>query len=440
MSETPDLRTAAQAVLDANRREGYTAPAPHLYPHQWLWDSCFIAIGLRHYDTARAKQEIESLLAAQWHDGMVPHMVFAPDFEYQADRMAWHSAGNPASPDHIATSGITQPPLLAEAVSRIGSKLPRAERIDWYRVIVPKVVRYHQWLYSARDPFMTGLVSCVHPWETGFDNTPAWMEIQRSRRLPVWLQVMAHIGLVGQFERFRRDTREIPADQRYETADALASFAAQRRLRALRYNDAAMLARGPFNVQDAAFNAMLIRNNALLLKLASAAGVTVPPGLRASFTQAKSAFQDLYDESTGHYFPRDLSTGNLVPAASIASLLALYSGSVSKERAAALVKMIEDEHAFGPDFPLPSVPVNSPYFNPKRYWQGPTWLNTNWLVADGLRRYGYREYAAALAEISLELTSKHGFYEYYHPYDGKPLGAQGFSWTAALTIDFMHTQ
>ena len=64
----------AIAVLKANDRGLYTIPAENLYPHQWLWDSCFIAIGQRHYDVERAKMEILSLLRAQWRNGMVPHI------------------------------------------------------------------------------------------------------------------------------------------------------------------------------------------------------------------------------------------------------------------------------------------------------------------------------------------------------------------------------
>jgi len=58
----PDVRTElvgrAQAVLAANRRGDWTCPSASLYPHQWLWDSCFVAIGLARYDPARAAGEL----------------------------------------------------------------------------------------------------------------------------------------------------------------------------------------------------------------------------------------------------------------------------------------------------------------------------------------------------------------------------------------------
>ena len=54
------LLEAAEAVLLENDRGTYTQPAKDLYPHQWLWDSCFTAIGLRHFDVERAQTELKS--------------------------------------------------------------------------------------------------------------------------------------------------------------------------------------------------------------------------------------------------------------------------------------------------------------------------------------------------------------------------------------------
>jgi hypothetical protein len=57
-----ELLEEAKKVLKANDHGSFTVPAGDLYPHQWLWDSCFVAIGLRHIDVKRAKAELTSLL------------------------------------------------------------------------------------------------------------------------------------------------------------------------------------------------------------------------------------------------------------------------------------------------------------------------------------------------------------------------------------------
>ncbi len=60
------LRAAAIRVLLGNWTGTATVPSRSLYPHQWSWDSAFIAIGLRHLSPRRAQRDLESLLGAQW--------------------------------------------------------------------------------------------------------------------------------------------------------------------------------------------------------------------------------------------------------------------------------------------------------------------------------------------------------------------------------------
>jgi glycogen debranching enzyme len=116
----------------------------------------------------------------------------------------------------------------------------------------------------------------------------------------------------------------------------------------------------------------------------------------------------------------------------------LYSGAISKERAARLVDILKKRRRFALDWPIPSVPLSSPYFDAYKYWQGPTWINTNWLVIQGLKRYGYDDLAELLTNRSIELVSKSGPSEYFSPLNGDPAGAENFSWTAALTIDLIN--
>ena len=73
-----ELRAIAEAVLRGNDNGRYTVPSRATYPHQWNWDSAFIAIGRSWYDQARAEQELRSLFAAQWANGKVPSIVFNP--------------------------------------------------------------------------------------------------------------------------------------------------------------------------------------------------------------------------------------------------------------------------------------------------------------------------------------------------------------------------
>lgn len=436
--ESRDLAAEARDVLDANDRGHYTMPGPHLYPHQWLWDSCFIAIGMRHYDLERAKIEILSLLRGQWQNGMIPNMIFSDEPQYKRDHNVWRSWVNPYSPDNARTSGITQPPMLAEAVVQLGAKMKAAERRSWYKLVWPALLAHHNWLYEDRDPHGEGLVLQVHPWETGLDNTPPWMAELHEHLLPTWIRLMQLLRLDRVVRLFRRDTRFVPAEQRFADIDVLAMFDIQRRLRRKAYDIDRILDHGLFAIEDLTFNSIFLRANEHLRAIAKDIQEPLPKELDERMQKSVERLEELWEPYAQEYFSRDFITHKLLKVSSIAALMPLYSGAISKERAAQLVKKLENDHMFGPNYPVPSVPRSSEWFDPVRYWQGPSWVNTNWLIIDGLERYGYKDHAAALRETTLEMVNKGGFYEYFNPLTGDPLGIENFSWTAALTIDLLH--
>src|SRR5262245_1013000 len=140
LDSTGDLARRALAVLDANRRGAWTCPSAELYPHQWLWDSCFVAIGLARGDPARAADELRALFGGQWSNGMVPHMVFADDVRDVGSTRIWRSRENPLAPRAVETSCITQPPVLAVAVARVADALPAAARDQFLVEMLPKLI------------------------------------------------------------------------------------------------------------------------------------------------------------------------------------------------------------------------------------------------------------------------------------------------------------
>ncbi len=433
----PDVLEQAKAVLEMNDQGSYTVPAPDLYPHQWLWDSCFIAIGLRHMDIDRAKTEILSLLRGQWHNGMLPNVILLGKRKYRRDRDIWRSWSNPNSPDEVSTSGITQPPMLAEAVVRVGERLKKPERRSWYKQTYPALLAHHKWLYAERDPHDEGLVLQIHPWESGLDNSPPWMNELHEHQLAVWVTVVKKLKAGWLINLFRRDTKMIPAEERLDIIDALALYSTQRRLRRKAYDIDKILSHSLFAVEDLSFNCIFIRANQHLREIAKFLNKELPDELLKSMTKTEKALEQLWDPYSGQYYSRNFVTHNLLKEPTIATLLPLYAGTISKTKADQLVRLLENQHVFGAHFPVPSVPINSPWFRHHTYWQGPTWVNTNWLVIDGLRRMGYEDHAVALTESTLDMVKQAGCYEYFSPVDGSPAGAPNFSWTAALTIDLL---
>jgi glycogen debranching enzyme len=436
----PNLFGQAKSVLKANDRGSYTIPAENLYPHQWLWDSCFIAIGLRWVDIDRAQAELNSLLRGQWANGMMPNMIFSGEPQYRRDRNVWRSWVSPYSPDTVSTSGITQPPMVAEAVWQIGQRLNAAERHSWYKQMLPSLVAYHEWFYNDRDPHQEGLVLQLHPWETGLDNTPPWMAELHEHLMPWWVRAIRSTRTEGVINLFRRDLHYVPPGQRFSTLEVLSLLDAQRRLRRKAYDTNNILEHGLFAIEDLTFNCIFIRANTRLREIAKVVRYELSSRLTACMQKSEQALESLWDEYAHTYWSRDFITHRLLKQPSIASLMPLYAGTISKERAAILVRSLEDDQRFGPAYPVPSVPLDSPNFDPDRYWQGPSWVNTNWLICEGLKQYGYHEHADALRETTLEMVSKSGFAEYFDPNTGEPLGAHNFSWTAALVIDMLKSK
>jgi hypothetical protein len=438
-SEAAQLQDEAVAILKQNDRGDWTMPAAGIYPHQWLWDSCFVAIGLRHLDIERAKTELRGLLRGQWSNGMLPNIIFDNAKPYRRDRELWRSRVNPYAPTNVATSGITQPPMLAEAITQIGIRLRQPERRSWYKEMLPALIDYHQWMYAERDPHHEGLILLLHPYESGMDNSPAWISELRKHSMPVWLRVVEKAHLTGVIALFRHDTKHTSQEQRTGNVEAAAAWSALHRLRRKAYNSEAIISRSLFAVEDLGFNCIFIRANQKLREIARQTGQELPSGLVDGMERSEKAFEQLWDETAGMYYSRSFVSHKLIEEPTITSLLPLYSGAISKNRAHELVATLKDKNSFATAWPVPTVPKDSSFFDPYKYWQGPTWINTNWLVIDGLSRYGFLAEAKDLREKTIQLIQKHGFYEYFNPLKGFPAGAANFSWTAALVIDLLKT-
>ena len=181
--EPEELVAQAGRILHRNDMEGWTRAAPSLYPHQWSWDSAFIAIGLAHLDTRRAAQELRTLFAHQWMTGKVPHIVFnpkAPPESYYpgADHWACAASSPDAPPAPPYTSCLCQPPVHAIAALRMWEVAGRedekafAEATDFLREIYPRLFAWHRYLATFRDPERSGLVTIYHPWASGAETRP----------------------------------------------------------------------------------------------------------------------------------------------------------------------------------------------------------------------------------------------------------------------------
>ena len=84
---------------------------------------------------------------------------------------------------------------------------------------------------------------------------------------------------------------------------------------------------------------------------------------------------------------------------------------------------------------VPSHDLTAPTFDSARYWRGPSWFNTAWLIAEALYERGFTDEARALSRNMDDGALEHDFPEYLDPYSSDPRGTRRFSWTAALALD-----
>lgn len=425
----PNLSAAALELLRRNDLGTFTKPAARQYPHLWNWDSALIAIGLAHVDPARARLEMETLLSAQWANGMVPHIVYptgASDYFPTPD--FWHTDGLPHA-GAIPSSGFTQPAVAATAVRALLERCPDAETRAFAARAYPKLIAWHRWLRSARDPQGSGLAAIIHPWESGTDNAPRWRE------------ALDALGTPNPPPYRRGDQRHVHPDERPVADDYERFMHLIGRYRSWGWDDARIAAEAPFFIQDVLFNAILLQADEDLVWLGEALGLDAsePLGWRRA---GERAFADLWLEERGTFVDRDLRNGGpgggRARAETWVGFAALYAGLASSEQAARLLRDLTTEGPFGRlPWGVPTVSVVDPSFEPRRYWAGPVWVHANWFILRGLRRYGYRTEAARLREQTLALVRQSGFVEYYDPRDGSACGAQDFSWSAALTLDLL---
>jgi Glycosyl hydrolase family 63 C-terminal domain len=431
-----DLEERARKVLERNRRGSWTCPSSRLYPHQWLWDSCFVAIGLACYDARRAADELRALFRGQWRNGMLPHMIFSDDRADRRGRRMWKSKKRPLAPRDVDTSCITQPPLPAVAVWRVARALRPADRQRFLAEMYPKVVAYHRWLYDERDLRHTGLITLIHPWECGLDTTPPWMQSLRAMPMPWWIRLVLGLRLARLFRVLRTDTRHIPAAQRSSDDDGVRMLVLASRARKYRFELARMPRQGSVLIEDLPFNAMLVAANRSLAAIARELAQNLPSDLPEQFARTEGAVEQLWDEALGQYFSRNAITGALIRLPTVGTFLPLWGAS--SRNAERLLALLFDPHRFWPRFPIPSVPIDDGTFQVARYWSGPTWLNMNWIVIECLQTHDYADVADELRRRTVRLVEHGGFSEYFSALTGEGYGTDDFSWTAALTIDLLH--
>jgi glycogen debranching enzyme len=415
-----------------------TRAAPNLYPHQWSWDSAFVAAGLAHVDLERACLELDTLLAGQWRTGMIPHIVFDPTetgYFPGPDRWACdeHTADASRAP---RTSGICQPPIHALAVERIAEvAADRGGTADavvspWLAAVYPKLLEWHRYLARRRDPAGDGLLTIYHGWESGMDNSPRWDDAY-SR---------VTVGDLPAYQ--RRDTRIVTdASQRPSTLEYDRYLWIVEELKRADYDDERIRESVSFLVSDVFMSAIFAVANDALAALAERLSAAEGVELRDYAARFRRGVVAAVDDELGLALDEDLRTGAVLTAETIAGFAPLICGGLDSAAEDRMLELLSSTAWTGhSDLRHPVIPTTSPHsaaFRPRTYWRGPSWPVMNWFFAWMLRRRGLVDMATQLRSACLDELSSGELAEYYQPVTGEPLGSMDQSWTAAAALDLM---
>ena len=412
----------ARETLQGNLKTGYSqrlgtsykyiCPSREHYFHQWFWDSSFHAIVLSHIDIDLAKNEIDSLLYAQKKDGFIPHIVYWDDHKYTASLSNLGQRLESKLSLFPSNSELIQPPLIAEAVEAIYKK---SKDLHYLRRIVPQLKSYYLWLETHRDPDKDGLISIIAPYESGLDQSPSYDPILGTAN-----KSQLYSSLVGRTVTFRNMMKN--------------------------YNLAKIFQAGYFNVEDVLVNSIYIKNLQVISSLLFEVDDedSARHFGRRALKSKEALIKKCYDREDRFFYDVFGSDDQKAKVKTIKGLMPIILDlprSIVKD----MVKnYLLSDTEFSSAFPVPTVAMSEPSFAPVPLtiknepilWRGPTWINTNWYIYNGLKKHGYKKEAENIKEKSINLIEKSGFSEFFNPLSGEGYGAHNFSWST-LVVDMI---
>ncbi|RLE45252.1 hypothetical protein DRJ22_04825 [Candidatus Woesearchaeota archaeon] len=395
------LQNARQGKTSEGKEYFYICPAPGKYPHQWLWDSCFHAIVMKHFNVELAEKEMITLLSMVQEDGFLPCTIFwdANFFVRFFNNFLYSSK---------YFNRITQPPVVGISLEKIYSKTKNKQFLER---TLPLAKKYYLWLMKKRDIDNDGLVSVIHPFETGADECIVFDKIYGLKN-PTTLTIYYYLlKNLRQCKRLDWDLEKISKEE-------------------------------VFNVESVGFNCIYAQGLRSLSRLFS----EVDNDKDARFFNKKAnatekvIFEKCYDNVNDIFLDLAFRDKLKVPVVSFFSLMPLILDNIDPVIADFVVK----EHLLNPKefwspYPIPSVSMSDPSFSSSGttlLWRGPTWINVNWFIFNGLKKHGYHDVAKEILKKTIELVAKSGFREFYNPFTGEGMRTKDYGWST-LIVDMI---
>jgi hypothetical protein len=337
------------------------------------WDCFFGTLLTNVEDSAHSSSATRAILLSQSPTGLVPNM----------------DGGSGTSPDR------SQPPVGSYAVWKNYQRSQDKELLEW---AYPRLKRWHEWWFADRGD--------GQPWRDG--NRDGLLEWGSDRgSIP---SVGGRGNLVAAKWESGMDDSPMYDDVRYDPNTYTIAL------------------------DDVGLNALYALDSECLAEIAGILGKEEDRRVfAADYARMKDSIQKLWNDEDGIYenrywdgrFSHRLSPTNFYP---------LIAGVAPPDQAKQMIQRhLLNPREFWGEYVIPTIARNDPSFADQYYWRGNIWGPTNYLVYEGLNRYGQDEVALDFAGKSYNLFMsdwqqlQHSN-ENYSPSGGSSGGDPHYTW------------
>jgi hypothetical protein len=197
---------------------------------------------------------------------------------------------------------------------------------------------------------------------------------------------------------------------------------------------------GTMELDDVGLNSLFALDAEILARMGEALGrpgEEVEALRQEAEVMRKRINASLWDPKTGMYLNRRWD-GAFSQRKSPTLFYPLLAGVPDEERAGKMLRHLLDPKLFWGEYVVPTISRDDPDFPRQHYWRGKIWGPTNYLVYQGLKRYGFDVEAGAFARKSARLFLRNwerdrGCYENFLA-GGAGSNVKHYTWGALLCL------
>ncbi|MEI8340813.1 MAG: trehalase family glycosidase [Verrucomicrobiota bacterium] len=374
--------TFQQCILGKLRAPESPLAHPWLTPGgnfigQWLWDTMFVVDLLAILPDQR--ENIRGVFQNYWD--------FQNRWNPENPEFARDMVTNSIVPESAGVIGkrpYSQAPLLAWGMERV---FKRNGDLEMVRPGLKRLEAFHEWYWRERDVAKTGLIG------------------------------------VGSYSGNVQDARYETYDYEADLDDLKMTTHPERSAGGKCYGDICI----PANT------AYLLLSEESLARLAETAGDKEMAARRWNRFHAgvESMRTHMWDQEKGCFLSVQRDTLRKIRVATVGGFVPLMAGIPTTSQAARMAEILSGDDWSTP-LPVPTLNRFERRFTSGKPWRGDVWPATNYQVASGLARFGFKKLAAKIADTTIENTLSHGISEHYDSLTGEPLGVPGLGMSCTV--------